>query len=200
MKILDLVQGSPEWFQARLGIPTASNFDKIVTADGSPSKQADKYIYQLAGEWASGQPEENGFKSQAMTNGTEREAEARQFYEFTTGVTVKRVGFCITENFPICGASPDGLIEECGGLEIKCPMAATHVSYSLKSELPMEYWQQVQGNILVTGSKWWDFMSYYPGMKPFLTRVYPDDNFLNLLKCGLETFCTKLEEVKQKIK
>ena len=72
MKIINCIQGSPEWFQARCGIPTASGFEKILTASGKPSKQREKYLYQLAGEKVTGKPEET-YQNGAMKRGTEME-------------------------------------------------------------------------------------------------------------------------------
>ena len=196
MRIIDVVQGTPEWFAARCGIPTASNFDKIVTSKGEPSKQRTKYLYQLAGESITGIPEET-YQNAAMQRGIEMEAEARNLYSMTTGEELKEVGFCVSKG---CGASPDGLVGEKGGLEIKCPNLTTHVGYLLENTLPTDYFQQVQGNLLVTGRDWWDFQSYYPGIKPLIIRVYPDKNFIGLLENELRKFCLDLNVVIKKIK
>lgn len=196
MKIIEVEQGSPEWHMARCGIPTASNFDKIVDIQGDPTKQKRKYLFSLAGERVTGRPED-GFVSAAMLRGKEMEAEAVDFYEITTGRAVQRVGFCLAEGY---GCSPDGLIGEDGGLEIKCPTLATHVSYLVDGKMPWDYFQQVQGSLLVTGRKWWDFMSYYPGMKPLLVRVEPNKLFQNKLRVELEMFCAEIDEVYAKIK
>ena len=82
MIALELQQQTPEWFAARCGVPSASNFDKIVTTKGEPSKQAQKYLWQLAGERVTGKQEES-FTSGHMQRGIELEAEARQFYELS---------------------------------------------------------------------------------------------------------------------
>lgn len=196
MEIIYCEQGTPEWHAARCGKPTASSFDKIITLDGKPSKQREKYLYQLAGERAAGKAEET-YTNGAMQRGREMEDEARKLYEFNYGIEVLRVGFCLSDGY---GASPDGLVGEDGGLEIKCPIASTHVGYLLKDELPGDYFQQVQGNLLVTGRKWWDFVSYYPAVKPLIIRVKPDKKFQGLLKAELIKFCQDLEEVVKKIK
>ena len=196
MRIIDCQQGTPEWYAARCGRPTASSFDKILTSKGEPSKQRTKYLYQLAGETITGKPEES-YSNGAMQRGQELEAEARNFYELVTGDTVQQVGFCLSDGY---GCSPDGLVGEKGGLEIKCPSIAVHVSYLLDGKLPIEYFQQVQGNLLVTGREWWDFVSYYPGIKPLLIRVERDHGFINLLRKELETFCSELVELIEKIK
>ena len=198
MKIFDCIQGSPEWFAARLGVPTASNFDKIVTTKGEPSKSAQKYMYKLAGEKASGIAEES-YQNAAMARGTELEAEARKFYEMVKNVEVEEVGFCLLEDKGY-GASPDGLVRNKGLVEIKCPLCATHVGYLLKETLLTDYFQQVQGQMLVTGREWTDLISYYPGLKPLIIHVERDDAFLNKLEAELDKFVFELNDVIRTIK
>lgn len=196
MEIIDCIQGSEEWFAARCGVPSASNFDKIVTSKGEPSTQAKKYMYKLAGESVSGIAEET-YKNAAMERGTILEDEARQLYQIINDEEVKQVGFCKEEGY---GCSPDGMVLFQGMLEIKCPSAAVHVEYLLKETLPTTYIQQVQGQMLVTGSKWCDFMSYYPGIKPFIIRVERDEPFISKLKSELDKFCAELKSVIERIK
>ena len=136
-------QGSPEWFAARLGNVGASNFHKIITSKGEPSKQAKEYLYQLAGEVVSGYPEET-YQSIHMSNGLERESKAREYFEIVTGLEVEQVGICFTDDKKY-HCSPDGLLNN-SGIEIKCPMAKTHVSYLVSNKLPAAYLQQVQGS------------------------------------------------------
>jgi len=197
MKIIDCIQNSPEWFAARAGIPTASNFDLIVTTKGERSKQREKYLYRLAGEAITGTPEET-YQNGAMQRGIALEAEARQLYELITGATVTQAGFCLADEG--YGASPDALVGETGSLELKCPNLATHVGYLLDGKLPTEYFQQVQGQLLVTGREWADFMSYYPGIKPFLIRVERDEQFLKQLRIELLLFVAELKDVIAKIR
>lgn len=193
MKIIECEQKTPEWFAARCGIPTASSFDKLITTTGKQSAQRTKYMYQLAGERVSGKSED-GFQSAAMLRGIETESEARRFYEFTSSQTITQVGFCLSD----CGrygASPDGLVGEDGLLEIKCPTLAVHVGYLLENKPPTDYFQQTQGQLFVTGRKWSDFISYYPGLQPLVIRVTPDQAFHQLLSTELTGFCGELEQI-----
>lgn len=206
MRIIDCLQGSPEWYAARCGIPTSSEFDKIVTVKGEISKQRTAYLYRVAGERITKKPEET-YQNENMLRGKELEEEARKYYKVLTGRTVKLVGLCLTEGKYIYGASPDGLVGKEGLLEIKCPKLSTHVSYLTEKltvapqyRLPLEYFQQTQGQLLVTGRKWLDFLSYYPGMRPFLIRVTPDKKFIPILKGALEDFCAELDKLVRKIK
>lgn len=197
MKIIQVKQGSPEWHACRAGVPSASNFDMIVTSKGEPSKQAQKYMYRLAGECITGTPEET-YQNAAMQRGVELEAEARMFYEMTNDCKIEQVGFCLADGG--WGCSPDGLVNGDGLIEIKCPSMAVHVGYLLDGKIPTDYFQQTQGQLLVTGRKWLDFISYYPAMKPLIVRVERDEEFIIKLEVELKKFIKELEEIVNKIK
>jgi len=199
MKIINVEQMSPEWFAIKLGTPSASNFSDIITTKGEPSKSAKKYMYRLAGEFVS-QTYEESYQNAAMLRGIELEVEARQLYAIINEVEVEQVGFCLEEKPYRAGASPDGMVGKDGIIEIKCPSAAVHVEYLLNGKMPSTYYQQVQGQLLVTGRKWCDFVSYYPGIKPFILRVLPDPEFQVKLQVQLEIFTSELKEIITKIK
>lgn len=200
MITIDCEQNTPEWAAIRTKLPTASNFHKIITTKGKPSEQKEKYMYQLAGESITGVPEPT-YQSLSMLRGIEMEDEAREYYSFLTGQEVQRVGFCLQDKNGVkYGCSPDGLIGDDGIVEIKCPSLAVHVEYLLGNKLPTAYFQQVHGEILCTERKWNDFFSYYPGMKPFLLRVYPDQPFLQALSVELEIFSKDLKEIIERIR
>lgn len=196
MKIINVEQRSPEWFAARAGVPSASEFDKIVTSDGIPSKQRQKYMYELVGHKLGALPEES-YTNKAIENGILREAEAREMYSRDVNQVVQ-VGFCIHDEG--YGASPDGLVDEDGMVEIKCPILSTHIEYLIKQKLPTDYVQQVQGQLLVTDRKYNDFISYYPGLKPLVVRCYRDELFISRLKSELLKFIEELNELTEKLK
>jgi predicted phage-related endonuclease len=198
MRVIDCVQGETSWYLARLGIPTSSCFDKIITTTGKRSASREKYMYQLSAERIAGRTEET-YQSAAMLKGVETESEARQLYEVISGKSIVQVGFCVTEGDFIVGASPDGLIDDDGLLEIKCPKPETHVSYLMENKLPTEYFLQVNGQLFVTGRAYVDFCSYYPGIKPFIIRVEPNKQFQSILAVELQNFCSDLTEVVKKI-
>ncbi len=199
MRILNYEQGSEEWYQARCGHPTSSCFDKIVDIKGNRSKQREGYLYQLAGERITKHVEEE-YQNANMQRGKELEDEARKFYSLLAKVKVKTIGLCLTEGKYVYGASPDGQVGSTGLLEIKCPIMRTHVSYLLKDKLPLDYFQQTQGQLLVSEYNWVDFISYYPGMRPLIVRVKPDREFLGKLKKELEAFCLELDRTVRIVK
>ncbi len=191
MKILQCEQRSPEWFQAKLAVPSASRFSEIVTTKGIPSEQRKAYMYQLACEAVSGIREDR-YKSAAMEMGILRENEARKIYAMEREVEVEQVGFCLADSEHY-GCSPDALVGSEGSIEIKCPTGKTAVEYLMQNKLPSAYFQQVQGQLLVTRRSWDDFVSYYPGLPLFIIRVTPDLDFQKRLEKELEIFHEELE-------
>ena len=159
---LDCEQGSEEWLKARLGIPTATGFENIVTATGKKSSSQIKYMAELIEESILGL-QDNTFRSNFMERGNQLEPLARSAYEFITGNDVIQVGGVYLDEHKEVMVSPDGLIPELKkGLELKCPKMSTHIRYLLEGGVPAEYIVQVQANLWVTGYDTWDFVSYCP--------------------------------------
>lgn len=197
MKIFEMEQRSVEWYKVRSGVPTASEFDKIITTKGAISTQRKKYLYQLAGERLGGVVDET-YQSFAMQQGVLKEGEARNLYNIASGDEVKQVGFCLSDDGKY-GCSPDGLVGEDGAYEVKCPLIHTHIGYLIENDVPTDYYTQVQGQLLVTGRKWTDFMSYFPGLKPLIVREEPDEVFQKLLKKALEEFTNELDDLVKRL-
>jgi len=195
--ILDAPQGGPEWLAARLGVCTASDFDKIITPAGKSSSQAPEYMGTLAGEWLEG-ASEPFYENEWMRRGTFLEPEARALYEFTEDVEVNQVGLVYLNEDRAVSCSPDGLLDE-GGLEIKCPKLGNHIASWKADAMPPKYKAQVQGNIWICERDWWDFVSYHPSAPPLIKRIYRDDKFIKALASLIEHFIVDLEEMKEKL-
>ena len=197
MIIHDFPQGSAAWCEARAGIPTASAFSKVITPKTMQlSSQADAYENRCVFERMTGSVIEDFGGSAWTERGKEFEDEARAAYEFKKNVIVRRVGF-VTNDLKTFGCSPDGLIGEDGGLELKCPSGTVHVGYLLsKTGAYDDYKAQVQGNMFVTGAKFWDVMSYHPEMRPSIYTATPDLEFHEKLRQLLAEF---EENVQRKI-
>ena len=198
MIIIDCIQGSELWLKIRTGIPCSSNFDRIITTKGESSTQRQKYLYQLAGERLTGMPMET-YTNGNMERGKELEASARAAYEFITDNEVKQVGFCLNSEERNYGCSPDGLIGDDGGIEIKCPTLPVAVEYLDKGILPTAYFQQVQGCMLITGRAWWDFVSYHPSLPLLIMRTVRDVKFTDELRVQLHIFQQELTDLTKKI-
>lgn len=199
MIIVDLQQGTDEWFQEKLGRPSASNCSKIITNDGKPSKQREGYLYELAGEIITGK-RVDAYKNAAMEEGNAREQEAVDFYCMVNNVEIQRVGVVYPDENKMYLCSPDGIINGKEGFECKNPLPKTQVKYLLDGDLPSEYFGQCQFSLYVTGFKIWNFLSYVPGMKPLSIKVKRDEKFIAALDTELQKFCSELAAVVAKIK
>lgn len=199
IKSEDIHQGSDAWLKLRSGVVSCSCMDKIITKSGTPSKQAEKYMYQLAGEAILGKKEET-YSNHHMLRGIELEPEARMAFEFITDLEVTEVGFVFKDKKKRVGCSPDGLIGDDGGVEFKCPSLPVHCEYLDKDELPSTYFQQVHGSMYVTGRSYWYFCSYYPGLKTFIKKIERNNEWCDKLHAVLGEFNAKLTETIEKIR
>jgi predicted phage-related endonuclease len=199
VQIIDCDQRSPEWFSARCGIPTTSSFDNIFTPTGDPTKKdrSDRYKNMLLAEWLAGGAVQT-YQSKWMERGAELEEAAKGDYEFIQDQEITEVGFCLHESGDF-GCSPDGLIGEDGLVEIKVPAPHTHISYLLADKFPAQYIPQVQGQLLVTGRKWCDFVSWNPGLDTFVIRVERDELYIADLRVALTKFIEKVCQDKIKL-
>jgi len=159
-----------------------------------PSGQAEKYLDQLLAEWMLGEVI-GSEETQWMMRGNRLEEDAVTYYEFWSDTDTDKVGFCMRDDGKV-GASPDRLVGEHGGLEIKCPSAAVHASY-LRGNVADEYRCQIQGGLWVCERDWWDAMSYYPGMPPAIVRVERNPEFIHVLSQLVYEFVDRLEEAKR---
>ncbi len=196
MIYLELEQGTDEWLEARRGIPTASSFSKIITPKtGVLSKTSDKYIAEIIAETV--EPDNSFQGNQWTERGHELEPEARNWYEFQTGCDVRQVGMILLDDLT-AGVSPDGLIDDDGMLEIKCPKPSTHVEWLLNGGLPDEHKPQCHAALHIAQRKWLDFVSYCPKFKPLLVRVEPDE-YTEKVGAALEAFKEKLSAAKSAV-
>jgi len=196
---VNIAQQDQQWFTEKAGKPSASEFKMIVDCSGKPSTQRNKYLYTLVGERFLGTKVATR-PTFAMQRGIELEAEARMFFELLTGLDVRQTGFIYPDERKLYGCSPDGVIQENIGLEIKCPALHTHMEYLHKNKLPSEYKQQVQGSMMVTEFKSWYFMSYYPGLEPLILEVKRDEKYCEVLQTEVEKFCKNIDKIYSEIR
>lgn len=189
--IIDYEQRSEEWFAACCGNVGASSISNIITTKGEPSKSRDDYMMTLAAERITGRSEV-GFTTQAMLNGIEREAEARMLFEMAHDVEVQQVGLIYKDDRKLCHCSPDGLIGDKEGFEVKNPMSKNHCKYLLANKLPTEYFCQVQFSLYVSERENWWFMSHYPGLKPLILKVERDEVWIGKCERELNAFNEEL--------
>lgn len=201
MKIFDCQQGTTEWALLRRGVVTASEVGALVTplfkartGEGVETYLAEKLCEKLIG-WL---PDE--VFSYAIEQGKLNETTALPWYNFTHDRDARRVGFCLSD----CGrfgCSPDGLVGEDGGLEIKSPRPPMHMKTYLRQEVPSEYVPQIHFSMFVTGRPWWDFLSFSrQGLPNVLIRVARDEEIIGKIEAALEPFTARLKMECEKLK
>ena len=197
-------QNTDAWQALRLGRVTASSFVKWLTQKLrlSDSQTAESYMLDVVGEIISGRNVEIP-TTKAMQWGHDTEPIAREVYEHITGHDVADGGFVsYGERF---GCSPDGLIGDDGGLEIKCPFTIReHLRVVLERKLPPAHRLQVLSSLWMTGREWWDYCSYHPAVPNvnaamFVTRVEMSDSERDAMQQAAESFAARIDRTLQRL-
>lgn len=193
LQVFDCPQGSTEWYAARAGIPTASEFATVMARGrgGAESKTRRKYMLQLIGERLTGQPMES-YTNAHMERGKAMEDEARDLYAMVREVEPQRVGFMRRGD---AGASPDSLVGADGLVEIKTKLPHLQIEVLLANRLPPEHVAQVQGQLWISGRQWVDFVSYWPGLPLFVTRVHRDETYIATIAAEVAEFIAEMAAV-----
>ena len=193
-----IIQRSPEWFAARCGSLGASQLADALakTKSGWGASRANLKA-KLVVERLTGQQEE-GFTSAAMQWGVEKEEEARIAYSFLTGRNVVEVGLYKHPTIIGSHASPDGLVDDDGCIEIKCPNSATHIETLKSNQVAHKYLLQMQWQMACADRQWCDFVSFDPRMPDhlmlYIQRVQRDDDMLATLESEVRTFLAEVDE------
>ena len=179
-------------------MPTASEFSKLVTSKGEPSKSASGYAITLAGELYAGKPLDAWEGNQWSDRGKELEDRALAYYEMMNGVAVDVVGF-VTDDDKTMGCSPDGIVGEDGGIEIKCLKAERHTEailyYQKHGHCQTSYVQQTQGQMMICGWKWCDLVFYHPELPTFTIRQAPNHSVVEGLIRSIPLVCEERDMV-----
>lgn len=192
MKHFNFDHRSGDWFSARAGLATTSNFDKILTPTGKVSAQAEGLANLVIAELILGRSCVRDFSAYACEWGEAYEPEAIALYKFETGLDIRPGGF-FTNDAMTHGASPDQRVfdgDKLAGLaEIKCPEnPANHIEFLVMDEMNPKYMPQVQGQMLISGVEWVDWFSYYPELPSARIRTYRDEKYIALLENALKNF------------
>lgn len=187
-------QGSIAWHLDRCGCATASAFSDIIAVskkDGRPLKAREDYMWKLICDRIYETPEEQ-VSARSLQWGNDLEPFARQRYEIQTGSVIVESGFVPHPTVLWCGASPDGLIDLDGGIEIKCPKTREVHLKTWLNGMPEEHIPQVQGNLWVTGRQWYDFISFDPRAKEelqlYVQRIHRDEKYILALTSHVTEF------------
>ncbi len=192
VEIFNCEQGTPDWFEARRGVVTASRFSDVLAKGQGITRR--KYLLTLAGEAITGEVAES-YSNAHMERGHIMEADARNLYAFANDVEPELVGFMRRGR---AGASPDSLIGTDGLLEIKSKLPHLQLDVLDKGKLPSEHVAQVQGQLYVSGRDWLDFVSYWPKLPLFCIRIERDEKYISGLKQALDDFVGELDSYIEK--
>ena len=191
----EILQGTEEWLKARLGCLTASRANDACAAETTAAYQ--NYLWQLVAERETGLAEETYINSD-MQRGTEKEPIARAAYEAHTGTFVTQTGFWLHPEIQYFGASPDGLVGDDGLIEIKCPRTSTHLQYRKEGKVPTKYKRQMMCQLLCTGRKWVDFVSFDDRVREskrlFIVRYTPTEKEMNEMLEKINSFLAEVAE------
>lgn len=216
MIFIECQQGTPAWFEARCGVATASCFADAISVltrksgnkeAGMPTAASDKYCYDLAFERVSMQPYGEPVKAWTLERGHALEIEARAEYEAHTGYLASESGVILTDDRKF-GYSSDGLVEDDGLIEIKCPVDSVKIMEMLRTGDVSEYEHQIQGGLWISGRKWCDFIQYVPvlergGNHLFVKRIERDEDFIEAMVEKLMAFdkrvCAAVELLSKKV-
>ena len=197
MKFYQCEPRSEEWFKMRIGIPTSSDFGKIITPKTLKiSSQAQGYMCRLLAEWVTGEQEPD-FQSEYMIRGQDLEDDAFAAYELLTGSETTPGGFFTTSD-GMLGCSPDRLIGESGDLELKSPLLRTQIGYALNG-LDDEYKCQVQGRLMIHERDYVDLFSYHPRFSIPPLRIGRDEKFIGIMRPVLATFVETLLKAREEL-
>ena len=202
MKVIDAVQGSPEWLASRAGRVTASMISAVLMKPETAGYR--DYQAQLVAELLTGKPQGSSFTNEHMQFGTETEPLARSAYEAETGFSVDEVGLCIHPTIDRAGASPDGLVGQSGLVEIKCPKPATHLANLIAGVVPAGYKNQMMWQMACTERNWCDFVSFRPdlpeNLQLFVVRFKRDEKEIEKLQTAVLSFLAAADEMIKKLK
>jgi len=202
MKVIDAVQGSPEWLASRAGRVTASMVSATLMKPETAGFR--DYQAQLVAEILTGKPQGSSFTNEHMQFGTETEPLARSAYEAETGFSVDEVGLCIHPTIERAGPSPDGLVGDSGLVEIKCPKPATHLAYLIAGVVPAGYKNQMMWQMACAERNWCDFVSFRPdlpeNLQLFVVRFKRDEKEIEKLQTAVLSFLAAADEMIKKLK
>ena len=193
MKIIACEQGSQPWYAARLGVVTASEVDALITPTWAVRKGdgVETYLCRKVAEKLVGYSPDQ-LNTFGMDQGKILETIAIPWFEFTHSRKVRRVGFVTTDDGR-AGCSPDGLLDDGTGLEIKCPQDPNQIRYLLDGRVPEDYLAQVHFSMLVTGAPAWTFVAYNLRLPALVIRVDRDESIQAKLQEALAAFLSRYD-------
>lgn len=180
----EVEQGTMQWHRMRAGRITASKVHDIIKkgrAKGSYSAARQVYMNELIAQVCTGLLPDELTAKQVMW-GKENEPKALDLYDPFDEKNISQIAFIYGLDMR-CGVSPDALVGDRGGLEIKCPWTTSqYIDQLLGGEPKPEYLTQMQYSMWITGREYWDFANYDPRMKKSNIKIVTHEPDLKLFE------------------
>lgn len=189
----ELPQGSDEWLKVRLGKFGSTDAQAVATnGKGLETKCFEKAAEVLTGKL----PKQ--FTNEDIERGNRLESMARSAYEIETGRSVDQVGY--VELSERVGGSPDGLVEDKGMVEIKCPSDANFLRFLVDKKIDTKYVWQMQHLLYITNRNWCDFIMFNENLdRIYIQRVTRDAAACKKIEIGLKAGERRIEEILGKV-
>jgi exodeoxyribonuclease (lambda-induced) len=202
MILIEAIQGTQEWLQARSGVITASRISDAISVlqrksgsknPGDPTNESDKYAYEVAFERISGVPYAAPIKAFTLERGHTLEPVARMLYEERTGNLAMESGIVLSDDRKF-GYSTDGFLNDDRGIiEIKCPVDTVKIMDMLTTGDTSEYDHQIQFGLFLTGRAYCDFIQYVPALESvgrdlYVKRIERNEEFIEDMVAKVLTF------------
>lgn len=189
------------WLSARAGKLTASRMADAMDfrKDGKPGAARVKLMHEILAERMTGDSVRH-YVNDAMQWGLDREAEAKAAYEAETGAMIAEAGFYDHPRIDLFGATPDGLLDGGGLIEIKCPTTQTFVDWRLAGIIPAQHEPQMLAQLAVTGRAWCEFVAFDPRVRDaryrlFVRRYEPPRAEIERIEAAAEAFLGDVEKM-----
>ena len=193
-------QRSPEWYAARNRRITASRFHVVLGKHTSAGYR--NYLRDVA-EAIRGVPSFDDIAEPKpwFAHGVEWEQQARAQYEFHRGIDVAVPGLIVHPEIPYVAGSPDGLVGEDGGIDIKCHKSLGEYQKCVgELVLPSRHIAQVQGYLWITGRKWWDLVDFYrddsgDDIRMYIVSAERDERYHDTLRQACAEFWARANDL-----
>ena len=196
MPIFDFqnLQGTPGWYKARAGVPTASMFHEVMTPKTHRmSESRKKYACRLIAERLLNWQSTSLDNLENIQNGKAKEPIAVRKMEFVYDIDTIPVGIVKTTDGRF-GASPDRIS---AGWDIVCEVKSPTIPVQMERIIFGDndaYICQRQGQLLVCEADKAIFFSYEPRCPDYMVESGRDEVFIKKLSDCLEQFSDELEE------
>lgn len=194
MEVFTCAQGTPEWHEARRGIPTASEFATVMAKGEGKVRRT--YLLKLAGEILT-ETCADSYSNGHMERGQAMEEEARELYTMKHDAEPDLVGFIRAHG---AGCSPDALLGGSGLLEVKTQLPHLLIETLLRDKFPAAHVAQCQGALWVTGREWIDIVIYWPKLPLFVKRAHRDEAYIANLAAEVSAFNDDLAELVEQVR